>query len=580
MAIEEKAPNYKRRKDIELLRAQMFNERSSFLSHWKTLGDYILPRRPRFDSTDVNRGDRRNTNIIDSTATLAARTLRSGMMGGVTSPARPWFRLTTPDPDLAEFGEVKTWLHQVSQQMSAVFLKSNIYNSLPIIYGDMGVFATGALFIEEDFDKVIHSWPMPIGSYAIATDGRGRVNVFTRDFQMTVRQLVQTFGKKNDSGEIVWDNFSNTVKSLWDNHNLEARVDVVHMIEPNPNYDPSKLGSEFKRFYSCYYEKGNCSEKEAFLRKSGYDFFPVLCPRWEVTGEDVWGTTCPGMEALGDVKALQIMHRRKAQASEKMVNPPLQGPASLKNQKVSILPGDLTTWDGREGMNGLKPIHEVHLDLAPILNDIREHQHRIQRAFYEDMFLMLANSDRRQITAREIDERYEEKMLALGPVLEQLNQDLLNPLIDNTFDIMNRQGLIPPPPEDLQGSDLKVEYISVMAQAQKLIAVGGMERFSGFVGNLVSQTQNPELLDKVDFDQAIDEYGDATGVPPRIIRSDDQVAEIREGRKRQQEQARAAEIAKTMTSGAKDLSQIDMQADSALTRLIKQANAGNLVPQE
>ena len=99
--------------EYQLLRAQLENERASFLSHWKSLADFILPRRPKFNTYDVNRGERRSQNIIDSTATLASRTLRSGMMGGVTSPARPWFKLTTPDPDLAESGEVKNWLATV-----------------------------------------------------------------------------------------------------------------------------------------------------------------------------------------------------------------------------------------------------------------------------------------------------------------------------------------------------------------------------------------------------------------------------------------------------------------------------------
>src|SRR3990167_7102443 len=148
----------------ERLRAALENERTSFMSHWRDLSDYILPRRSRFTVQDVNRGDRRNLKIIDSTATLAARTLRSGMMAGVTSPSRPRFRLTTPDIALAEFGPVKAWLHFVTTRMEDVFRRSNAYNSLPIVYSDMGTFATAAMFIEEDFTgDVIRTTPFPIG---------------------------------------------------------------------------------------------------------------------------------------------------------------------------------------------------------------------------------------------------------------------------------------------------------------------------------------------------------------------------------------------------------------------------------
>ena len=169
------------------------------------------------------------------------------------------------------------------------------------------------------------------------------------------------------------------------------------------------------------------------LRKSGFDIFPVVAPRWEITGEDVYGTMCPGMVAIGDVKMLQTLQKRKSQAIEKIINPPMIGPAALKSVKTSILPGDITYSDEREGRAGFRPIHEINFPVGDVSNDIREVQFMIRRAFYEDLFLMLATSDRRQITATEIDERKEEKLIALGPVLEQLNQDLLDPLIDITF---------------------------------------------------------------------------------------------------------------------------------------------------
>jgi hypothetical protein len=222
-----------KRKRYELLYAQLKNERSSFDAHWKELGDYVLPRRPRFSLTDVNRGDRRNRNIIDSTASLAVRTLRSGMMSGVTSPARPWFRLTTPDPGLSDQGSVKEWLHLVTQRMSTVFLKSNLYNTLPIVYGDLGVFGTAAMYVEEDFDDVIRTSSFPIGSYMISKDYRGKINLFIREFRMTVRQLVEQFGSKLPNGTIDWSNFSQTVKNQWLNGNTEMWIDVIHVISPN-----------------------------------------------------------------------------------------------------------------------------------------------------------------------------------------------------------------------------------------------------------------------------------------------------------------------------------------------------------
>jgi hypothetical protein len=565
---------------LEIMRSELENERSSFISHWRDIGDFLLPRRPRFSLSDTNRGDRRNHKIIDSTGTIALRTLRAGMMSGVTSPARPWFRLTTPDPDLAEFGPVKEWLYTVDRRMATTFLRSNLYNALPIVYGDIGAFGTSALYVEEDFDSVVRFYPFPVGSYMLANNERMKVDVFFREFRLTVRQLVGKFGKKDASGKVVdWSNFSRHVQDLYKKGNLEVWIDVCHVIEPNAEYDEKKLHSKFKKYASTYYEKGiagssYAKDDDIVLSEKGYDFFPVFAPRWETNAEDVYATNCPGMDALGDIKALQMMQKRKAQAIEKMVNPPMTGPSALRSQKASILPGDLTFVDTQGQNQGFRPAHEVNPRVQELLMDIQATQGMVQRVFYEDLFLMLAQSDRREITAREIDERHEEKLLALGPVLEQLNQDLLDPLIDITFEKMVAQGALPPPPEELQGMKLKVEYVSVMAQAQKLAGIANIERFAGFT--MQAASVNPEILDKIDTDQMIDIYADITSVPPGIVRTDEAVAEIRGQRQQMQQAQQAAMVAKDAASATQRLGKTPMDQNSMLTQLLGAAQQGQL----
>lgn len=580
-----------KRQQLEILRAQLDSERATFISHWRDLGDYILPRRPRFTLSDVNKGDKRNQKIIDSTGSMAARTLSSGMMSGVTSPARPWFRLTTPDPDLAEFGPVKEWLHLVGQRMATSFLRSNIYNVLPILYKDLGVFGTAPISLEEDFSgDVFHSQSFPVGSYMIGKDYKGKVNTFMREFRMTVRQLIEQFGTKVN-GEWDWTNFSQTVKSLYERGHYEEWIDVVHGIYPNPDWDEKRIESKHKKFKSCYYERGSQGssssvdaqhiggiDSDKFLSEKGYDYFPILCPRWEVTGEDVYGTDCPGMMSLGDIKQLQTGERRVAQAIEKMVNPPMVGPTSLRNQKVSILPGDITFTDVREGQQGFRAAHQVDLRINEMEMKQEQVRGRVRRAFFEDLFLMLASSDRRDITAREIEERHEEKLLALGPVLEQLNQDLLDPMIDIAFDIHLRQGLIPPPPDEIQGADLKVEYISIMAQAQKMVGISGVERFTQFVGNMAAV--KPDVLDKVNVDQIVDVYADMMSIPPSIVRSDDDAEAARAQRAQAEQKANSVAMIREGAAAAKDLSQADVEGQNALTNLARTAQAGNLVASE
>lgn len=536
------------------------NERSSYDSHWKELADYVLPRSVMFQTSDRNKGGKVNQHIIDSTATLALRTLASGMMAGLTSPARPWFRLTTQDPNLIEDGAVKQWLFDVESRMREVFNRSNLYNVLPKAYQDLGLFGTTAFEVCEDYEDIIRCYPYHIGEFYLANSCRLQVDTCYREIPMTVAQIVGRFGIEN---------VSQTIKEQYDRGNYDQNFDIVHVVEPNPDYDERKALSKFKKYRCVYMEKGN-NREDKFLMESGHDEFPVLAARWALPRGDVYGESA-AMHTLADIKALQLEQKRKLQAIDKMVNPPMLGDTQLRNQRVSQLPGDVTYVSGltTAAGAGLRPLYEMNPRVNELMLDIQEIQNRVKRGLYEDLMLMLATGDNSQMTAREVEERHQEKLLVLGPVMERLNDELLDPLIDRTFAIMDRKGLIPPAPDAIQGTDLRVEYISIMAQAQKLIGVSAIERTMGFVGNMAAV--RPEILDKIDFDQAVDEYANMQGVPPRMIISDDAVANTRAVRAQQQQAQAMLQVAQPMqhaAQAAKVLSETNVTEESALSQIM------------
>ena len=567
-----------KRQRLDVIEAQLRNERTSFRNYWRELSDYILPRRGRFFVSDVNDGQNKRSMIIDATASMAARTLSSGMMTGVTSPARQWFKLTTSEEDLNEQPDVKAYLKDVGDKIRMTFLKSNLYNVLPTLYADLGTFGTGCIFMEEDFESTVNFISFPIGSFMIANDKRGKVSVFFREFQMTVRQIVDKFGRTNpnDPTFIDWSNISDAVKNQYMKHQHETQVDICHFILPNEQYSPNKMESKFKRYQSLYYEKGISSTNNSssyamsypdkFLSEKGYDFFPVMAVRWEVAGEDTYGTNCPGMVSLGDVKQLQLAEKRIAAALDQKVKPAMVGPTSLRNAKASILPGDITYLDEREGTRGFRRLFEIDFDIRELEGKQEQVRIRISKAFYEDLFLMLANTNRRQITAREVEERHEEKLLALGPVLERINQDLLDPLIENTFAIMDKQGILPEPPDSLAGREYTIEYVSVMAQAQKLAGIGNIERMAGFVAQVASL--DPSVINKFDIEEAIEIYGDLVGVDPNLIKSKEEVEAIKAEQAAQQAQMQQMAAASEMVNAGKALSETKMDEDTALAQLI------------
>lgn len=523
-------------------------ERSSWMSHWKDISEVLLPRAGRFLPTENNRGGRAAfRKILDSTGTRALRTLSGGMMSGMTSPARPWFRLTTFNPELDESYEVKVWMSQVTSLMQMVFYKSNTYRALQMAYEELGAFGTSATLIYDDFDRVIHCHPLTIGEFAIATDSRGRVNTVYREFRMTVAMLVQEFGLAN---------VSRTVKDMYDRGQLDEWVEVINAIEPRTERDPRKTDAKNMPYLSVYFEKSG--DKGKVLRETGFTEFPAMCARWSVTGGDIYGTS-PGMEALGDLCQLQQMQFRKSQAIDYKVHPPVLIPSEMKNMGTQFLPGGVIPYSNAQQAQQIRSAYMVDLDLNSLLVDIQDVRQRINEAFYRDIFMLMVNSTDKTMTATEVTERHEEKMLLMGPVLERLNAEMLDPLINIVFNKLVQADLLPPLPEDLQGQQLNVEFISILAQAQKAISTNSVDRMFSVLGNLAGM--KPDIVDNVDLDFWPQWYADALGVDPRFIVSGKKVAVIREQRAQAEQQAAAMEQLQGATQAAKNMG-MSMQGQS------------------
>lgn len=502
------------------------NERASWVDHWRDVSRHLLPRSGRFLAQERNRGDRRFNDIYDSTGTQALRILAAGMMSGMTSPARPWFKLAIRDEELMQHYPVKLWLDQATKLMHAVFQRSNTYRALHAVYEELGAFGTAACMMIPDYYNVLHHYPLTVGEYAVATNWKGEVDTIYREFQKTVAETVREFG---------YENCSRSLRRRYDNGQYDAWITIIHAVEPRLERDETRRDAKNMPWRSVYLEKG--SGADDVLRESGFKRFPALCPRWVVSGGDIYGHS-PGMEALGDIKQLQHEQLRKAQGIDYQTNPPLQVPADLKYRDVDRLPGGIVYTDAAQA--GIRPLYEVRLDLNHLLQDIQDVRGRIRSTFYADLFLMLSNQQNPNMTATEVAERHEEKLLMLGPVLERLQNELLDPLIETTFDFMVEAQMLPPPPEELAEADIDIQLVSMLAQAQQAVATGSIDRFIGTMGS-VAQFK-PEVLDKIDGDRLADVYASALGVDQSIMLPDDDVQALREQRSQQQQAQAQSEM--------------------------------------
>lgn len=520
--------------------------RYSWWTHWRELSNFILPRRYNWliQANQMTRGDQINQRIIDSTGTIAARSCAAGMMAGITSPTRPWFKLKIEGFANDEAHPVSVWLSEVEKRMMRVFQESNFYNSMAVCYHDLVVFGTAVVLIYEDFDSVIRCYNPCAGEYFLANSDRLDVNVVYREFVQTAEQLEQWFGEEN---------LPNQVKNALTRQGKTEFV-IGHALEPNDG----KFGGVPKqfRFREFYWLIGGASD-DKMLAERGFFEFPALCPRWDLVSNDAYGRS-PGMDALPDIKQLQQETKRKAQGIDKMVNPPLLADVQLKNQPASVLPGAVTYVAGlNRNTTGMAPIYQVAPPIQEMKEDIAEIQTRIQRIFFNDLFMMFQQLQAEPRSAAAIDARREEKLIMLGPVLERFENEALDPVIERTFNVMLRAGLLPPPPQGLpKGETIEVSYVSMLAEAQRAVSSAGIERLFSFAGNL--QPVFGDIIDNLNGDEAIADMGNQLGVSPKIVRSRDEVMAMRKARQEQQQAAQGVAVTSEAVNAAKVMSETDV----------------------
>lgn len=534
-------------------------QRLTWWMHWSQIGRYFLPRRYRFLVTPNDwavRGLNINQNIIDNTGTQSLRTLYSGLMAGLTSPDHPWFALTLPDADLADSPAVKLWLDEVRQRLMRIMSESNFYSAIGVLYQDLAAFGTASMIIYEDFRDVIHCYNPCAGEFFLAQSSRLQVDTLGRKFTLTARQQAQQFGT---------DNLSESVKRLLQTGmgSQDQECVIGHMIEPNDDAGGPKPNGKLP-WRECYWEFGSSENK--ILQERGFHEFPAICPRWETAANDVYGRS-PCMDALGDQKQLQIEQKRKAQAIDKGVNPPLLASNSLRNEPMSMLPGGVTYVPNIGPNEGARPVYEQRLSLADMTADIREVQQRIENTLYVPLFLTLKSlPNTTERTATEINARKAEMLLQLSPMLERMFSEGLDPAVRRIAKIAARAGLLPPMPEEMKGHSVEIQYTSALAIAQQSIGTTGIERLAGFVGSIAGV--HPEVADKVNWLEMTNQYSNFLGNSPKLLNPDSVVAQRAQQRAQSAQAAQAMAVTQAGVQGAKTLSETDTGAGQNALQMI------------
>lgn len=554
-----------KRQWLDEQRAALKQDRAQFESMWRMVYEAILPFRPRFCLTE-NNAPRLSTTIVNGTATLAVRRLRAKIQGELMSPWAEWYELTTGDPLLDEDKEVAVWLDEEEKAQQADLDRSNAYTEGDLAMADAIVGGTGALLVEESIGTTIHCTALPPGTYCIGLDKDGKVNRIERDFQLTTSQMVEKFAPDGDVADLPLD-----VRNAYREKRMLTRFDVAHMIYPNEEWDPTKPEKALQ-FSECYWaiSASESERKQGILREGGYNEFPVMVPRWEVGAGDVYATSSPGIDALGDILELQALAQDRLRLVAMLRKPPLVVPAGMRSTGAELMPSGLTE-EGEQNKGQTRPLVQVNPQaLTALLEAIQDKEAKIREHFFADLAAPNLDNQREQPdTAAAVYAKNDESAILFGNVITRWDDDFSDPFIARLFGIRWRAGLVKRPPDKLQGRRLLVRLKSRLAKAQLSVGLASEERLEAGVLNTAAIV--PQVLDVLDWDERVRIKARLLGADPKGINSPEETAAIRQMRAQAQAVAAQQQQAAMAAQTAKNLSQAKLGQNSALDKVAQGA---------
>lgn len=559
-APQKKGPKVPDRNSVKHRLTALKNTRKNYEERWKDIRDYQLPFIGEFGDTGdaANKARRKDLMIANGTAWLANLAFSAGIMSGLTPPSRQWFKFSFSNSQNEDI-EAGRVLDKRQEIVEYILHRSNFYNSVHACYMELahgqaplGVFAsseTGVRFQNYTID-----------TYYLSNGANGKVDTFCREFQMTADQLLDQFGENN---------LPQTVKDALQNESgrYNKQFKTYWMVCPNKYRTVGKPGRS-NMPYSSLYWIANQAEDNGFLYTGGFEEFPVPTARYQVIEGSPYGKG-PGWYAEGDAKMLQMMKKDLLTTAELMVKPPMKGPADVGiNGGVNLIPGGYTHVNNMTGNNAIEPLFQVPTNPQWLAQEIIKTEESIKRIYSADLFLMLDAIENKQMTAREVMERQQEKLQQLGPVVERMQDEFLSPIIERCYNIAERMGIFEPLPEELAErigeEEIKIEYISPLAQAQKMSGLVNIEQAVSFVSQMAQIY--PEALKSVDPIGTIKRYFNLLGAPAVMQRSKEEIDKLiqaeKEAMREQEEQeymmrqaqamAPAAQAAKNLTEAAQD----------------------------
>jgi hypothetical protein len=524
--------------------AQLASQRSRIEHIIRDCYDHSYPLRGADFSTvaapggfelNIGYGATKKALLLDSTASDGCRILAAAMVSGATPSNSRWFGLDVEGAD----EEGKAWLDSAADTLWTNIHNSN-YDSVAFeSMLDLVIAGSSCLFVDEDAERGgfrFEMWSLAQCFFAASKPG-GRIDTVYRKHALTAEQAVNRFGIEKVSEAIA--------KAYYDNP--DQTFEFIHAIYPRAMYMPGARLAKNLPIASCYVEVAT----KKIVSESGFHEMPCIVPRWMlIPGSHL--AVGPMFEALPDVRTLNkliefVMTNADLAIAGMWI---AEDDGVLNPRTIKIGPRKVVVANSVDSMKPLQPASKF--DVAVM--EIDRLQKAIRKVLMADQ---LTPQDGPAMTATEVHVRVELIRQLLGPVYGRLQAEYLQPLVERCFGIAYRAGVFLAPPRSIADREMSVRYISPLARSQKAVDVAAMDRFEYSLANTAAATGREDLLDIYDVEEAQRVRAENLGVPLKLLKTEEEVAEIRDARAQKQAAQSAAAVAGQAAAGAMPGGKVD-----------------------
>ncbi len=481
--------------------------RSTWEMHWKECYQYALPQREVFNQ--YAEGQKKTTNIYDSTALIATQRFASRLQSTLVPPFKKWAKLSAGTAIPKQFAnKIDKQLEEVTDTLFSYINQSNLATECHESFLDLAV-GTGALLLDEgEGDDLLRFTAVPLKELLVEDGPQGTIETVFRLHEHPARNIKQIWKKGKCSIGV-----QEMMK--------EKPDELVGIIEATI-YNPDKKVYEYVIIEEATHH---------VIFEDYFDVSPWIVFRWAKVAGERYGRG-PIMTALPDIKTANQVVKFVLKNAEKEIVGVYKAvdDGVLNPWTVSIKSGAVIPVAAEGSLSPLQSGGNFNVSEL-ILEDLRDN---IKKALFHDQLGPVSGPTK---SATEISIRQQELMSDIGSSFGRLQIEFINKLVKRSIDILTRNQKVAP--IKVGNQEVEIKVISPLAQQQDMDEVNKLAQFVQFA-MMVGEDAVRIGLDLEAFPEHI---GKLLGIDPDLIRDAEEREAIKQQMQEEAQMAQAAEAA-------------------------------------